>query len=260
MFAPCTLPSRMQMKAKVSKVSSLTTTALGSRVACLDKDLLLEEAPQAYKVTHTPLVWSLFVSPCTHCDLCWLPGCGCCGCRLGGCSSRQRCGRTAPSCHIQGINTTTTPGTCVSTNATSLDLVAQRCERSDAALHPQGAISKAFIVCNVATVRWKLNVPANRSRTGHELCQCSAEQRTPLTGDTTYMMKFVLWPVVDNVPRRDKILYTGQRYTPLVGSSRLAIGSRCIGGKLVNSCLGRDSSRWPPDASQRAPSRKRPRM
>lgn len=52
MFAPCTLPSRMQMKAKVSKVSSLTTTALGSRVACLDKDLLLEEAPQAYKV-HT---------------------------------------------------------------------------------------------------------------------------------------------------------------------------------------------------------------
>lgn len=114
-----------------------------------------------------------------------------------------------------------------------------------------------------------------------------------LDGTSIHVMKLVLWPVVESVPeggapreggrvtqtlkghardsifaagaapsapRRDRTLYTGQRYTPPVVSCRCCCGNRWITGISLNSCFGSESSRECASAFQRAPSRYSPLM
>ena len=50
-----------------------------------------------------------------------------------------------------------------------------------------------------------------------ELIQCDSVW---LVGISKYITKFVLWPVVDKVPARVRVLYAGHRNTPDVGSTR----------------------------------------
>ena len=48
-----------------------------------------------------------------------------------------------------------------------------------------------------------------------------------LEGSSIHMTKLVECPVVDSVPLRERILYTGHRYTPEVVSALFCLGLRC---------------------------------
>jgi len=75
-----------------------------------------------------------------------------------------------------------------------------------------------------------------------ELIQCDSVW---LVGISKYITKFVLWPVVDKVPARVRVLYAGHRNTPEVGSTRSFTGSSQKRGNSVYSSLGLDSaSAW----------------
>lgn len=51
-----------------------------------------------------------------------------------------------------------------------------------------------------------------------------------IVGISNIITKFVEWPVVDRVPRRETTLYTGQLYIPFSGAFRSACGNNWIMG------------------------------
>ncbi len=60
-------------------------------------------------------------------------------------------------------------------------------------------------------------------------------------GTSIVKTKFVECPVVDNVPARVNVLYTGHIYIPDVGVFRFCSGCNHIIGISVNNSFGRDS-------------------
>ena len=56
--------------------------------------------------------------------------------------------------------------------------------------------------------------------------------------NSIYITKFVLCPVVDNVPLLDTTLYVGQLYIPVVGVSLSGMGTNCITGTSEYNSFG----------------------
>jgi len=59
-----------------------------------------------------------------------------------------------------------------------------------------------------------------------------------LDTNSKYITKFVLCPVVDNVPLLSTVLYNGHTYIPSVGATLFYTGTNNIIGTLENNSLG----------------------
>mmetsp|Transcript_5791 Transcript_5791/g.17680 ORF Transcript_5791/g.17680 Transcript_5791/m.17680 type:complete len:216 (-) Transcript_5791:2871-3518(-) len=89
------------------------------------------------------------------------------------------------------------------------------------------------------------------------LIQCACGRAL---GSFTSHTKFVEWPVVDSVPRRSLVLYSGHTYTSALASmSDASLGWKSIVGRGENRTLGAGSASSWLSASNDAASRNMPR-